>query len=85
VANSDERLLAVLAALEECRSTLLACGGQDTAQLLSVAILDIRMKLNRISDADLKALCDAMCDGPAGRALDAKSAQPPQRRLRLVK
>ena len=35
-------------------------GNRETAHLVSVAILELRMKLNRIDDAELKALCDAM-------------------------
>jgi hypothetical protein len=60
VFNSDEQLLAVLAMLEECRSALAASGHRDSAHLVSVAVLDVRMKLNRIGDAELKLLCDAM-------------------------
>ncbi len=58
MANSDEQLLEILATLEECRSALRQDGRLDTAQLVSVAILDLRMKLNRVSDAELKALCE---------------------------
>lgn len=60
VPNSDEQLLAVLAMLEECRSALTAIGNRDSAHLVSVAALDVRMKLNRIGDAELKLLCEAM-------------------------
>jgi hypothetical protein len=93
VANSDEQLLSVLATLEECRTVLLAGGSRDTAQLVSVAILELRMKLNRIGDAELKALCEAMLPDELrpDRSRDSKSdGKPPagQRRrplLRLVK
>jgi hypothetical protein len=89
VFNSDEQLLAVLAMLEECRSALAASGNRDSAHLVSVAALDVRMKLNRIGDAELKLLCDAMMvkelaeDGPQ----EAKSSQASPRRplLRVVK
>jgi hypothetical protein len=60
VSNSDEQLLAVLAMLDECRSALAASGDRDSAHLVSVAALDVRMKLNRIGDAELKQLCEAM-------------------------
>jgi hypothetical protein len=60
VPNSDEQLLAVLAMLEECRSALTATGNRDSAHLVSVAALDLRMKLNCIGDAELKLLCEAM-------------------------
>jgi hypothetical protein len=58
VVNSDEQLLTVLETLEECRAALLDIGKNDTAHMISVAILDLRMKLNRIADSELKALCD---------------------------
>ena len=88
--NSDEQLLSVLATLEACRATLVASGNRDTAQLVSVAILELRMKLNGIDDADLKALCDEMVPDEgtsADRARDPKSSSGHRRRpmLRLVK
>ena len=89
MANSDEQLLAVLARLEDCRTALTACGDRETAQLVSVAILDLRMKLNRIGDAELKALCEEMLPDEAGLkpARDPKSHVAPRRRplLRVVK
>ena len=60
VANSEERLNSILATLEECQAALVASGNRETAQLVSVAILELRIKLNRIADSELKALCDAM-------------------------
>jgi hypothetical protein len=60
VASSEERLHAVLATLEKCQAALVVGGDRDTAQLLSVAILELRIKLNQIDDSELKALCDAM-------------------------
>jgi hypothetical protein len=60
VANSEQRLHSVLATLEECRSALVASRDRDTALLVSVAILELRMKLNRVAGSELKALCDAM-------------------------
>jgi hypothetical protein len=65
VANSEQKLHSVLATLEECRTVLHAAASRETALLVSMAILQLRMKLNRIGDSDLKALCDAMtADGP---------------------
>jgi hypothetical protein len=60
VTNSEEKLHAVLATLEECQAALVLGGDRDTAQLVSVAILELRIKLNRIEDSELKALCDAV-------------------------
>jgi hypothetical protein len=88
VIHSDEQLISVLTTLEECRAVLASNGSRDTAQLVSVAILELRMKLNQISDAELKALCEEMTPGEASaeRARDSRSS-PLRRRplLRLVK
>ena len=89
VVNSEERLHAVLATLEECRTALVASANRDTAQLLSVAILALRMKLHRVADAELKALCDALSPGDAraARPQDLKSPYGERRLpfLRVVK
>lgn len=60
MANSEEKLQAVLATLEQCQAALVLGGDRDTAQLISVAILELRIKLNQIDDSELKALCDSM-------------------------
>ncbi len=60
MAYFEEDLRAVLATLVECQTSLIKNGDRDTAQLVSVAILELRIKLNRIDDSELKALCDAM-------------------------
>lgn len=90
VANSEERLRQVLATLEQCRTVLIDSANRETAQLVSVAILELRMKLNGIADSELKALCDAMMppeDEPARRSHDPKSPHGQRRRplLKLVK
>jgi len=86
VTNSEERLHAVLATLEECRTALVASANRDTAQLLSVAILALRMKLHQVADAELKALCDALSPGDAraARPQDPKSPYG-ERRLPFLK
>jgi hypothetical protein len=89
VANSNERLHSVLARLEECRAALIDGGNRETVLLVSVAILDLRMKLHEIADSELKALCEAIApDGVLDRrSPDSKSPQsqrlPPV--LKLVK
>jgi hypothetical protein len=88
VANSEERLRSLLATLEECRAALIECDRQ-TALLVSVAILELRMKLNKIADSELKALCDAMMpdNAPEQGSQGPRSPQTPRRlpRLKLVK
>lgn len=88
MAHSDDQMLAVLATLEQCRAALLAAGNKETAQLISVAVLELRMKLNHIDDDDLKNLCDEMLNADHPDQLREAKAQPGQRRpplLRLVK
>src|SRR3981081_2670609 len=85
VVNSEQRLHSVLATLEECRAALIDSSVRETGQLVSVAILDLRMKLNRIADSELKALCDAMLpnETPAERSEESKSPHGPPRRALL--
>ena len=89
MANSEARLHSILASLEECRDALIDNSDRETALLVWVAILELRMKLNRITDSELKALCDAMLpdEAPAERSQHAKSQQTQRRRplLKLVK
>jgi len=89
VTNLDEHLLSVLGKLEECRATLLASNSREAAELVSVAILELRMKLNGIDETELKALCDEMTmrADDEDRPRELKSAHGHRRRplLRLVK
>jgi hypothetical protein len=86
VANSDERLHLILATLEKCRAALFESASPETAQMVSVAILELRLKLNRVADSELTALCDAML--PVAALAEAKPDQRSLRRgtsLKLVK
>ena len=90
VANSEERLQAILATLEQCRAALVKNARPETAKLVSLAILDLRIDLSKIPDSDFKALCDAMTPpepGPAQRSNDSNSPRGPRKRavLKLVK
>ncbi len=49
-------------------------GDLNTAHLVSVAILELRIKLNRIGDSELTALCDAMVREVEG----ASNSAPPK-------
>ena len=80
MANSDEQLLSVLTSLEEARAALRASGKDDTAQLVALAILDLRMKLGRVADSELKALCDEIM-----LAADERARTRRQPQLRIVK
>jgi len=77
VADSGEPLHSIVAALERCRAILAGNGNPETAQLVSLAILELRMKLNGIDEAELKALCDVMT-AEKDRAEDARNSASPQ-------
>jgi hypothetical protein len=80
-ASSEQRLHLVLAKLEQCRLALIG-SDQESAQLVSVAILQLRMQLNRIADSDLKALCDAMIpDEPVQQLAQGLVKQSHSRKL----
>ena len=87
VVNSKEKLVAILAILEECRAALVANGHPETAHLVTVAALDIRMKLGGIGEGELIALCEAMLlsELKAEGLRDGRSAPPRHALLRLVK
>ncbi|MDO9564392.1 MAG: hypothetical protein Q7J60_22450 [Bradyrhizobium sp.] len=90
MANSEERLQSILATLEQCRAALVKEARPETAKLVSLAVLDLRIDLSRMPDSDLKALCDAMTPPehvPSGRSTDPNSPRGPRRRavLKLVK
>jgi hypothetical protein len=80
-ARSEQRMHSVLATLETCQAALAASGNRDTAHLVSVAILELRMKLNRIADSELKALCESMVSGAP--AEQSQKPTPPQARRGL--
>ena len=91
MAYFEENLRTVLATLEQCQASLIMNGDRDTAQLVSVAILELRIKLNRIEDSELKALCDAMLrevgapSNPAAPKQRQSMRQRPPVSLKLVK
>ena len=88
VSHSDEQLQSVLETLEECRKVLNQSNNRESAELLSIVILDVRMKLKGIDGADLKALCDEMLRNAGGEPQPpSKQTQDQPRRplLRVVK
>lgn len=88
MSHSDEQLQSVLETLEECRKVLNEINSRESAELLSIAILDVRMKLKGIDSADLKALCDEMLRNAEGDPQPpSKQTQDQPRRplLRVVK
>jgi hypothetical protein len=88
VSHPDEQLQSVLETLEECRRVLGQSHGREAVELLSIVILDLRMKLKGIDNAELRALCDEMLRGAASESASrSKQTQDQPRRplLRVVK
>ena len=89
VTELEKQLHSILSTLETCRAALVASDSRETAHLVSIAILELRMKLNRITEAELKALCNEMlpADARAASAQDRESQYVPRQRplLKLVK
>ena len=71
VSDSDAHLRAVIATLEENRVALLQSANPEAAQILAMAILQLRMRLHGIGDAELEALCEAVQLQQANRARKA--------------
>jgi hypothetical protein len=83
---AEERLLSLLATLEECRAFLADKASPETGKLLSLAILELRMELHHVTDSELKALCDLMVmDNPSGRDTDNGQGQRLPPYLKLIK
>lgn len=87
-AKTQARLQSTLATIEQCQASLANDGEHDTADLLSVAILQLRMRLKGVTDAELKLLCDAQA-AQEQAACDPKAPRRRRRRgrptLKLVK
>jgi hypothetical protein len=60
VSDSDAHLRSIIAKLEENRTALVECANPETAQIVALAILQLRMRLHRLGDSDLRSLCHAM-------------------------
>jgi hypothetical protein len=89
-ANSQARLRSTLVTLEQCQASLANDAEHDTADLLSVAILQLRMKLKGVTDSELKLLCDAQAAEQQAQAAHKPKAPRGRRRrgrpvLKLVK
>jgi signal transduction histidine kinase len=73
VSNSDERLRSIIATLEESRTELVESANPEAAQILAMATLQLRMRLHRVADSDLRSLCDSVLSREAERAKKSDS------------
>jgi hypothetical protein len=60
VSDSEAQLRSIIATLEENRAALVESSNLETAEILAVAILQLRMRLHGIDGSELKAFCQAV-------------------------
>jgi hypothetical protein len=60
VSDSEAHLRSIIATLDENRAALVESANLEAAQILAVAILQLRMRLHGIDGSELKAFCQAM-------------------------
>ncbi|MEA2895911.1 MAG: hypothetical protein QOJ84_1526 [Bradyrhizobium sp.] len=71
VSDSEAHLRSIIATLEENRAALVESSNLEAAQILAVAILQLRMRLHGIDGSELKAICQAVQLHEADRAKKA--------------
>jgi hypothetical protein len=87
-ANAQARLRLILATLEQCRASLINEAEHDTADLLSVTMLQLRMRLKGVTDSELKLLSDTQAEQAQAQPAHNREAPRDRRRrsfLELVK
>jgi hypothetical protein len=87
VSDSEAHLRTIIATLEENRAALVESCNLEAAQILAVAILQLRMRLHGIDGSELKAFCQAVQLHEAERArrtadLASKDKSPTRRASR---
>jgi hypothetical protein len=60
VSDSEAQLRSIIATLEENRAALVESSNLEAAEILAVAILQLRMRLHGIDGSELKAFCQAV-------------------------
>jgi hypothetical protein len=60
VSDSEAHLRSIIATLEENRAALVESLNPEAAQILAMAILQLRMRLHGIDGSELKAFCQAV-------------------------
>jgi hypothetical protein len=57
VSDSNARLRSIIATLEESRADLVESANSEAAQILAMAILQLRMRLHGVAASELDVLC----------------------------
>jgi hypothetical protein len=60
VSDSDARLRSIIATLEQSRAELVESANSEAAQILAMAILQLRMRLHGVAASELDVLCDGV-------------------------
>jgi cell division protein FtsL len=60
VSDSDARLRSIIATLEQSRAELVESANSEAAQILAMAILQLRMRLYGVAASELDVLCDGV-------------------------
>lgn len=81
VSDSDERLRSIIAMLGESRAELVESANPEAAQILAMAILQLRMRLHRVAASDLKDLCDSVLIRETERAKKSDNLAPKAGRI----
>src|ERR1700712_1448741 len=68
VSDSEAHLRSIIATLDENRAALVESSNLEAAQILAMAILQLRMQLHGIDGSELKAFCQAVQLHEAERA-----------------
>jgi hypothetical protein len=79
VSDSDARLRSIIATLKESRAELAESANSEAAQILDVAILQLRMRLYRIAASELDVLCDGVLLQEAERSKKSDDLNAPRR------
>jgi hypothetical protein len=77
VSDSEAHLRSIIATLEENRAALVESSNLEAAQILAIAILQLRMRVHGIDGSELKAFCKTVQLHEADRArkADLKAAK----------
>jgi hypothetical protein len=77
----DKQLAQMIATLKHWNSWLIAHGHGESAQFVNMARLELQLVLNKISDEELKALCDAVSQSKENKRIVPGHCMTSVRRL----
>ena len=77
VSDSEAHLRSIIATLEDNRAALAESCNPEAAQILAIAILQLRMQLHGIDGSELNAFCEAvqLHEADKARKADGRAAK----------